>query len=82
MDTCEVYLIADSGGVKLPFKADLNQRMEIFLEIIRFIIGDENYYGFCIGNRIYMRDHYQQTLRELGFRQGIDIVMLAKYAGE
>ena len=79
MDTCNVFLVDPDGG-KRPYPANLNHRLEKFLEVVSILTGTKNT-AINLGDRIYGQDSYNTTLRNLGLRPGMDVELMATFKG-
>lgn len=79
MDPCNVFLV-DSDGGKRPYTANLNHRLQKFLEAVTILTGTKNA-AISFGDRIYGQDYYNYTLRDLGFRSGMDVELMSTFKG-
>lgn len=79
MDPCSV-IIVDSNGGKRPYIANLNHRLIKFLEAMVTLTGTTNT-TISLGDQIYGKDFNNHTLRELGFRPGMNIELMTSFSG-
>ncbi|OMJ79930.1 hypothetical protein SteCoe_19963 [Stentor coeruleus] len=79
MDPCNVFLV-DSDGSKRSYTANLNQKLAAFLRSISILTGRETTL-ISLGEQFYGRDYNDYTLRQLGFRQGIDVELMSDFKG-
>ena len=75
MDPCNVFLVDKNGG-KRTYQANL----KTFLRAVSTLTGTE-YSSINLGDRIYGEDYSEHNLRELGFRQGIDVELMSRFNG-
>jgi hypothetical protein len=79
MDPCPVFLI-DMNGVKRAYQANLNHKLGTFLRLVNTLTGITNE-SVSVGDIIYGADNHQNSLRNLGFRPGIDVELMSSFAG-
>ena len=77
MDPCNVFLVDKNGG-KRTYQANLNNKLKKFLEAVEILTGIKNS-SISLGDQIYGQDYSEHTLRQLGFRQGIDVELMSRF---
>ena len=77
MDTCNVFLIDTNGG-KRVYQVNLNHKLRTFLRAMSTLTGIE-YSSIFLGGQIYGQDYFEHNLRELGFRQGINVELMSRF---
>ena len=79
MEPCKFFIV-DSSGVRMPIQANLNSKLREFLHLLSVQKGVECS-GIYFGDRIFSQDYHEYSLREIGFRQGVEVELLSSFKG-